>query len=128
VSHNHQSTNRATPLIKGWKELFTKVSDEQSLLQSLKDSPYFGPFADQCSQVGHFTFPLAICKELTELSFQFESRLSILDECLHHLNNIQRKWVYLEPIFGRGGLPQEQVWRISEILLDKQCPLTFLLA
>jgi dynein heavy chain 2 len=24
------------------------------------------------------------------------------------LNVIQRKWVYLEPIFGRGALPQEQ--------------------
>lgn len=39
---------------------------------------------------------------------QFEQRLIFLDECLHKLNLIQRKWVYLEPIFGRGALPQEQ--------------------
>lgn len=31
-----------------------------------------------------------------------------LDEFLQNLNLIQRKWVYLEPIFGRGALPKEQ--------------------
>ena len=34
--------------------------------------------------------------------------MGILDECLHSLNQIQRKFVYLEPIFGRGALPKEQ--------------------
>jgi dynein heavy chain 2 len=28
-------------LIKDWKDIITKVGDNQSLLQSLKDSPYF---------------------------------------------------------------------------------------
>jgi len=32
----------------------------------------------------------------------WEQRLGILDECLHTLNQIQRKFVYLEPIFDRG--------------------------
>jgi len=40
---------------------------------------------------------------------QFEVKLVLLDEVLHQLNSIQRKWVYLEPIFARGSLPQEQV-------------------
>jgi dynein heavy chain 2 len=31
-----------------------------------------------------------------------------LDTYLHLLNSIQRKWVYLEPIFERGALPSEQ--------------------
>jgi dynein heavy chain 2 len=31
-----------------------------------------------------------------------------VDEYLSRLNIIQRKWVYLEPIFMRGALPQEQ--------------------
>lgn len=31
-------------------------------------------------------------------------RLQIMDL----LKDIQRKWVYLEPIFGRGALPKEQ--------------------
>lgn len=32
---------RKVALIKDWKELITKVGDNQCLLQSLKDSPYF---------------------------------------------------------------------------------------
>lgn len=34
-------------------------------------------------------------------------RLSDLDEYLPQMNDIQRKWIYLEPIFGRGALPAE---------------------
>lgn len=30
-----------------------------------------------------------------------------MDYYLHLLYDIQRKWVYLEPIFGRGSLPAE---------------------
>ena len=58
------------------------------LLQSLKDSPYYKAFQDTGSQ--------------------FETKFALLDEVLHCLNQIQRKWVYLEPIFGRGALPSEQ--------------------
>lgn len=67
--------------------LCTQVGDNQSLLQSLKDSPYYQGFVDKASL--------------------WETRLADLDEYLHHLNQIQRKWVYLEPIFGRGALPRE---------------------
>ena len=35
-------------------------------------------------------------------------RAGWLDELLVDLNLIQRCWVYLEPIFGGGPLPQEQ--------------------
>ncbi|CAF4509108.1 unnamed protein product, partial [Rotaria sp. Silwood2] len=75
-------------IIKDWKDLFTQIGDNQSLLSSLKDSPYYKNFEGQ-AQV-------------------WEQRLGILDECLHTLNQIQRKFVYLEPIFGRGALPKEQ--------------------
>lgn len=71
-----------------WKDLFTEIGDKQSLLSSLKESVYFKPFADQASQI--------------------ESKLALLDICCQRLNAIQRKWVYLEPIFGRGALPSEQ--------------------
>lgn len=65
-----------------------QVGDNQCLLQSLKDSPYYDLFLDKANI--------------------WETRLSDLDEYLHNLNQIQRKWVYLEPIFGRGALPREQ--------------------
>ena len=38
----------------------------------------------------------------------WEVRLTDLDEYLLSLNAIQRRWVYLEPIFGRGALPREE--------------------
>lgn len=38
----------------------------------------------------------------------WEQRLAVLAEGLQNLNTIQRKWVYLEPIFSRGALPNEQ--------------------
>ncbi|XP_037796301.1 LOW QUALITY PROTEIN: cytoplasmic dynein 2 heavy chain 1-like [Penaeus monodon] len=82
------SRNNEIMLIKEWKDIINKVGDHQSLLQSLKDSPYFGGFADRARM--------------------WEQRLADLDEYLTNLNQIQRKWVYLEPIFGRGALPNEQ--------------------
>ena len=84
----HVQGDKTTPLIKEWKEIMTQVSDHQSLLINLKESRYFSRFVDQVEQ--------------------FESKLGGLDDYLQKLNIIQRKWVYLEPIFGRGALPQEQ--------------------
>lgn len=84
----HEELGRRTPLISEWKELFSELGDNQMLLQSLKDSPYYKAF--QATGV------------------QFETKFALLDEVLHCLNQIQRKWVYLEPIFGRGALPSEQ--------------------
>ena len=75
-------------LIKEWKDLFTEVADNQNLVSSLKDSAFFGPF-----------------KEETEV---WEQLLSTLADRLTHMNAIQRKWLYLQPIFARGALPQEQ--------------------
>ncbi|XP_066286377.1 cytoplasmic dynein 2 heavy chain 1-like isoform X1 [Branchiostoma lanceolatum] len=82
------SGNRTLMIIKDWKDLVNQVGDNQCLLQSLKDSPYYRFFEDKASI--------------------WETRLADLDEYLHNLNQIQRKWVYLEPIFGRGALPREQ--------------------
>jgi dynein heavy chain 2 len=76
------------PIIKDWKDLFSQVGDNQALLSSLKDSPYYKNFEDKI--------------------VVWEQKLGLLDECLHNLNQVQRKWVYLEPIFGRGALPKEQ--------------------
>ncbi|XP_013915709.1 PREDICTED: cytoplasmic dynein 2 heavy chain 1 [Thamnophis sirtalis] len=82
------SQNRMIKLIKDWKDIVNQVGDNRCLLQSLKDSPYYKGFQDKVSV--------------------WEKKLADLDEYLQNLNQIQRKWVYLEPIFGRGALPKEQ--------------------
>ncbi|XP_038123892.1 cytoplasmic dynein 2 heavy chain 1 [Cyprinodon tularosa] len=82
------SSGRMLSLIKDWKDIVNQVGDNRCLLQSLKDSPYYRSFQDKVSL--------------------WEVRLSDLDEYLLNLNAIQRRWVYLEPIFGRGALPREE--------------------
>ncbi|KAG1684369.1 Cytoplasmic dynein 2 heavy chain 1 [Nymphon striatum] len=82
------SNHNSVMLIKDWKDILNKVGDNQCLLQSLKDTPYYQNFVDRASI--------------------WETRLADLDMHLQNLNQIQRKWVYLEPIFGRGALPNEQ--------------------
>jgi dynein heavy chain 2 len=83
----HQE-RKGVMLITEWKDVLTAVNDNQALLFSLKDSPYFKPFAEDAQQ--------------------WEVRLARADAYLQFMNQIQRKWVYLEPIFARGALPQEQ--------------------
>ncbi|KAL8191062.1 UNVERIFIED_CONTAM: Cytoplasmic dynein 2 heavy chain 1, partial [Gekko kuhli] len=82
------SHGRMIKLIKDWKDIVNQVGDNRCLLQSLKDSPYYKGFQDKVSV--------------------WEKKLAELDEYLQNLNQIQRKWIYLEPIFGRGALPREQ--------------------
>ena len=95
-----EESNRRVPLIKDWKDLFLELGDKQSLLASLKESQFYKNFADQGDAL--------------------EVKISILDFVLHTLNSIQRKWVYLEPIFGRGALPAEEgrFKRIDERFTD----------
>ena len=75
-------------IIKDWKDLFTALSDQLALASSLKESPYYSLFEDTARQI--------------------ETRLTTCDSVLHTLNVIQRKWVYLFPIFSKGALPNEQ--------------------
>jgi dynein heavy chain 2 len=83
-----EESGRSIPLIKEWKDLFLEIGDKQSLLSSLKESPFFKAFAD--------------------VGLALEAKMTALDYILHTLNSIQRKWVYLEPIFARGALPTEE--------------------
>lgn len=92
-------------LIKDWKDTIAQIGDNQSLLQSLKDSPYFKNFADKASA--------------------WEVKLAEIDEYLRNLNTVQRKWVYLEPIFSRGALPSEQP-RFSRIDDDFRSIMSFI--
>ncbi|KAF7232339.1 hypothetical protein EG68_08731, partial [Paragonimus skrjabini miyazakii] len=74
-------------LIKNWKDIVSQVGDNLALLASLQDSPYFDSFADRVNA--------------------WAQRLADLDHALNGLQTIQRRWVYLEPILGRGALPRE---------------------
>ena len=76
-------------IIKEWKPVLNQVRDNQALTSSLRNSSYYSQFAEQIGI--------------------WERKIADLELFLHHLSEIQRKWVYLEPIFGRGSLPSEGV-------------------
>ncbi|KAH3756291.1 Cytoplasmic dynein 2 heavy chain 1 [Pelomyxa schiedti] len=86
--YEHEDGARTTPLIKDWKELLSSIGDHQAVLASLKDTQYYKIFADQVHQ--------------------WEMKLGNLDHYIHTLNTVQRKWVYLKPIFAQGALPHEE--------------------
>lgn len=75
-------------IIKGWKEVIGDLGDRRSLLSSLKDSPFYKNFEERC--------------------VVWDTKLSKVDVLLNSICTTQRKWVYLEPILGRGALPSEQ--------------------
>lgn len=58
-----------------------------ALLASLQDSPFFDSFADRANA--------------------WSQRLGDLDQGLVGFQAVQRRWVYLEPILGKGALPKE---------------------
>lgn len=84
----HEHDGRRVAIIKDWKDLTLALGDNQSLLASLKESQFFKPFEVEASQ--------------------YEIKMATLDQVLTQLNLIQRKWVFLEPIFSKGALPSEQ--------------------
>ncbi|XP_028896482.2 cytoplasmic dynein 2 heavy chain 1 [Zeugodacus cucurbitae] len=87
INHN-DSDGKAIPLIKDYQEVLNKIGDNQSLLQSAKNSAAFEAFSDQADL--------------------WESRLNTLDTLLTSLSQSQRRWVYLEPVFGAGTLRNEE--------------------
>ncbi len=75
-------------------------------MASLQGSPYFGSFADRANAWGQ--------------------RLADLDSGLLGLQAVQRRWVYLEPIFGRGsgGLAVNEASRFARVDADFRQLLT----
>lgn len=84
----HEHDGRRVAIIKDWKDITLALGDNQSLLASLKESQFFKPFEME--------------------ALQYEVKMTVLDQALTQLNVIQRKWVFLEPIFSKGALPSEQ--------------------
>ncbi|KFB35182.1 AGAP010790-PA-like protein [Anopheles sinensis] len=75
-------------LIKDYVETLNKIGDNQFLLQSAKNSASFESFSDQADV--------------------WEEKLNNLDYIVTHLGQIQKRWIYLEPIFGVGTLKKEE--------------------
>ena len=75
----------------------SEIYDKQALLVSVKTSEFFSRFEEQIAQ--------------------YETKFADLDVWLTYLNLIQRKWVYLEPIFSRGALPNEQS-RFKKLMMN----------
>ncbi|KAK4887690.1 hypothetical protein RN001_003961 [Aquatica leii] len=80
--------NKKVFIIRDFKEILNKIGDNQSLLQSVKNAADYGSFSERAEM--------------------WETRLADLEEHLTSLAQIQRKWIYLEPIFGGGALVQER--------------------
>ena len=81
------SINEEMFIIQDWKEIVTQLSDNICLLHSIKDSDYYYLFK--------------------EISMSWENKLLKIDLCLDKLVTIQRKWLYLEPIFRNQFFPKE---------------------
>lgn len=78
------SRNETIMLIKDFQEALNKIGDNQCLLQSAKNTAAIDSYMDQI-----------------EL---WENKLDILSFILNNLCQIQKKWIYLEPIFSNGTL------------------------
>ncbi|KAF5283232.1 hypothetical protein FQA39_LY17379 [Lamprigera yunnana] len=85
----HKDVNdKNVMIIKDFKDILNKIGDNQSLLQSVKSSTDYSSSSERAEM--------------------WETRLADLEEYLTLLAQIQRKWIYLEPIFGGGTLDQEK--------------------
>ena len=62
-------------LIKEWKEMSSKVSDNMCLVSSLKESRWVGKFLQTIEG--------------------YEVKIGKVERALYSLNSIQRRWVYL---------------------------------
>ncbi|XP_053681370.1 cytoplasmic dynein 2 heavy chain 1 [Anopheles nili] len=82
------SRGSSMKLIKDYVETLNKIGDNQFLLQSAKNSASFESFSDQADV--------------------WEEKLNNLDYIVTHLSQIQKRWIYLEPIFGVGTLRKEE--------------------
>lgn len=83
---------RKTMLIKGWDDLFAKISDHINGIGAMKNSPYF--------------------KEFESDAATWEERLNRMQIIFDIWIDVQRRWIYLEGIFSGSSdiknlLPRE---------------------
>jgi dynein heavy chain 1 len=63
-------------LIRGWDELFAKLSENLNSLSAMKNSPYYKVFEEEANN--------------------WEEKLNRLQALFDTWINVQRRWVYLE--------------------------------
>ena len=95
--HNATKTN-SIMLIKDFDEVLNKIGDNQCLLQAAKNSVMSDSYVDQVDL--------------------WETKLSTLSYIMNHLCQIQKKWIYLEPIFCNGTLKNDDLSSFSRIDKD----------
>ena len=71
LAEHLDSQKKTVYVIQDFKNLLNKVGDNQSLLQSIRTSPFYSHFADRISV--------------------WEKRLGDLDEYIQNLNKVQRR-------------------------------------
>jgi dynein heavy chain 2 len=86
--YDHTFSSRTTSVVKEWKKLLSDLSDKQSLISSLRDSPFAKGFIEDISL--------------------WDSKSISLTTNLSLLNDIQRRWLHLEPVFVKKTLPEHQ--------------------
>ncbi|XP_050420010.1 cytoplasmic dynein 2 heavy chain 1 [Adelges cooleyi] len=82
------SKGQTIRIISDFKTLFNSIGEKQCLLQSIKNTSSDEQFLEKC--------------------LTWENKFMDLDTCLRHFSHVQRKWLYLDPIFGSGTLKMNQ--------------------
>ncbi|CBY08725.1 unnamed protein product [Oikopleura dioica] len=82
------STGKQVHLIKDWSDLLGELGDQERLISTLKESPHSINFTDAIAL--------------------WEKKLSTTNQVISIFCEIQRKWLYLEPVFCKGVFATEK--------------------
>ena len=88
-------------LVKDWRDTLAELGDQQRLVATLKESPAAGSSA------------------FSDVLSSWETKLATCDSVLNVFCELQRRWIYLEPVFSRGVFPTEKA-RFASIDNDIQ--------
>ncbi len=88
TSIKHQVGDRYTPLISQLSENGCLISDQLDIISSLKESAYYKSISDVCAL--------------------YESKLMSANQITEKINEVQRRWLHLEPIYSNGVITIKQ--------------------
>jgi dynein heavy chain 1 len=90
-------------LVRGWDELFQKLTDHINSLAAMRISPYFRVFEAECSS--------------------WDDKLNRLFALLDVWIDVQRRWVYLEGIFtGRSAIEKTELFVCADTISVPRLP------